>query len=35
MELKLFAESKLGEFNEVYSFAAVAFDDLVAYWQRL
>ena len=35
MELKLFAESESGEFNEVYRFAAVAFDDLVAYGQRL
>jgi len=33
--LKLFAESELGEFNEVYRFAAVVFDDLVAYGQRL
>jgi len=35
VELEFFSEGEFGEFDEVYCFAAVSFDDLVAYGQWL
>jgi hypothetical protein len=35
MQLQFFAKGEFGQFDEVYDFSAVIFDNFVAYWHGL